>query len=66
MKEHGISVRPGDKLCPSCRMKVEKQKEIKDLEPNCEGDDEYDDAEAMEQEKMKKKASDLDRIVELM
>ena len=32
MKEHGISVRPGDKLCPSCRMKVEKQKETKDLD----------------------------------
>ena len=38
------------KLCPSCRMKVEKQKETKDLETSCEGDDAYDDAEAMEQE----------------
>ena len=50
MTEHGISVKPGDKLCPSCRMKVEKQKETKDLETSCEGDDEYNDAEAMEQE----------------
>ena len=50
MKEHGISVKPGEKLCPSCRMEVEKQKQTKDFETSCEGDDEYDDAEAMEQE----------------